>query len=60
MLIKANTGTSPYDIQQDMARFNRQNFPVNVVTPTAPQKPAILMDALITAGDALKALEAAQ
>ena len=43
---------------KDLARADRKNIPVNLVYPADyPNRPAILLEELISPGDALQALE---
>ncbi|MFT6179371.1 MAG: thiol:disulfide interchange protein [Akkermansiaceae bacterium] len=47
-------------IKADLARFNRSNLPVNIVVPSDPDQPLIMLPEFISPAEALQALEEAQ
>ncbi len=52
------TDRSQVHLKKDLARADRRNIPVNLVYPANyPESPAILLEELISPGDALRALE---
>lgn len=56
-LVVADLTRNDKRIARDLGRADRSQIPVNLVYPTDPDAPAILLEELITPDDALKALD---
>ena len=57
-LIVADMTTTDERINKDLARSDRRQIPVNLVyPPNYPEEPAILLEGLVFANDALEVLE---
>lgn len=58
-LIQADKTDVNPAIDLDLSRFDRANLPVNIVVPSDPNQPLIMMPEVISPKDALKALKLA-
>jgi thiol:disulfide interchange protein len=57
-LIVADMTKTDERISKDLARSDRRQIPVNLIyPPNYPEEPAILLEGLVFASDALKVLE---
>ena len=57
-LIVADMTKTDQRINKDLARSDRRQIPVNLIyPPNYPEEPAILLEGLVFASDALKVLE---
>lgn len=59
LLIKADNTDRLQSINDDLKRYDRANLPVNLVIPTDPDAPIIVMPEVFGPDDALQALEEA-
>ncbi|NNE92021.1 MAG: hypothetical protein HKN23_10275 [Verrucomicrobiales bacterium] len=59
VLIQADNTARKPEIDTDIRRFDRVQLPVNIVVPSDPDQPLILMPELISPEDAIRALELA-
>lgn len=60
VLIKVDNTAREQRITDDLARFGRSALPTNLVYPAKPEAPPIIMPEVISASDALEALEQAE
>lgn len=60
MLIKVDNTAREQRITDDLARFGRSALPTNLVYPANPEAAPIIMPEVISASDALEALEQAE
>lgn len=59
-LVRADNTRKIPEIKTDLNRFNRSNLPVNIIVPSDPDQPLIMMPEVISPKEALQALEEAQ
>ncbi len=59
MLIRADNTQRLQSINDDLKRYNRANLPVNIIAPSNPEAPVIIMPELFGPAEALQALEEA-
>jgi len=59
LLVKADDTAIDPRIKADLARFNRSNLPVNIIVPTDPDQPLIMMPEFISPAEALQGLDEA-
>ena len=60
ILIKVDNTAREQRITDDLARFGRSALPTNLVYPADPEAPPIIMPEVISAKEALQALEQAE
>jgi len=59
MLVQADNTAREQVINDDLARFGRNNLPTNIIFPADPDAPAIILPELLDPATALEALEQA-